>query len=78
MQFLLEAVMLTFAGGVIGMILGVGVSYVLSNSLSLVFTVSPASIGLAIGVSAGVGMLFGWYPAQKAANLQPIEALRYE
>jgi putative ABC transport system permease protein len=46
--------------------------------MNLPFTVSPASIALAIGVSGAIGIIFGWYPAQKAASLQPIEALRYE
>jgi len=77
-QFLTEAIILTFAGGVIGMIFGTATSYVISNFINLPFTLSLQSVLLAIGVSASVGILFGWYPAQKAANLQPIEALRYE
>ncbi|MBU0618718.1 ABC transporter permease [Patescibacteria group bacterium] len=77
-QFLLEAVMVTFVGGLIGIVLGVGVAYALSRSMSLPFALSIPSILLAFGVSAAIGVLFGWYPAQKAANLQPIEALRYE
>ncbi|HRN71372.1 MAG TPA: FtsX-like permease family protein, partial [Candidatus Woesebacteria bacterium] len=77
-QFLIEAILLTVVGGFIGMLFGVGVSYILSNIMTLPFTISLSSILLAIGVSGGIGILFGWYPAQKAANLQPIEALRYE
>jgi len=77
-QFLLEAVMVTFVGGLIGIVLGVGVAYALSRSMNLPFALSAPSILLAFGVSAAIGVLFGWYPAQKAANLQPIEALRYE
>jgi len=77
-QFLLEAVVITFIGGLIGVILGIGLSYVISNSMSLSFALSFSSILLAFGVSASIGVLFGWYPARKAANLQPIEALRYE
>lgn len=77
-QFLIEAVILTAAGGVIGMIVGIVASFFLSKALSLPFTVSPASVLLAIGVSGAIGIIFGWYPARKAANLQPIEALRYE
>jgi putative ABC transport system permease protein len=77
-QFLLEAIILTFTGGLIGMILGIGVSFGLSRILSMPFTISPTSVLLAIGVSGGIGILFGWYPAKTAANLQPIEALRYE
>lgn len=77
-QFLIEAIILTFSGGLIGMAVGITVSYILSNIMSLPFTVALSSILLAIGVSGAIGILFGWYPAQKAANLQPIEALRYE
>lgn len=77
-QFLLEAVILTAAGGLIGMVIGISVSYFLAQALNLPFTIAPASIVLAIGVSGAIGIIFGWYPARKAANLQPIEALRYE
>lgn len=77
-QFLIEAFMLTIFGGIIGMFLGIGISYVLSLIMKLPFVLSAFSIFLAIGVSGGIGILFGWYPAQKAANLSPIEALRYE
>lgn len=77
-QFLTEAVILTFVGGVIGMGLGILTSYIISNLTSFPFVLSPSSILLAIGVSAGIGILFGWYPARRASNLQPIEALRYE
>jgi len=77
-QFLTEAIILTFAGGVIGMIVGVLISIVISKLVSLPFAVSVNSIALAIGVSGAIGIIFGWYPARKASNLQPIEALRYE
>lgn len=77
-QFLLESIILTFTGGVIGIVFGIITSYVISNLTSSPFVISPASILLAFIVSAGIGILFGWYPAQKAAGLQPIEALRYE
>jgi putative ABC transport system permease protein len=77
-QFLTEAIILTFTGGVIGVILGTIVAYVLSNLVSFPFALSLGSIVLAFVVSAGIGILFGWYPARKAANMQPIEALRYE
>ena len=77
-QFLIESIILTFVGGVIGMVLGIGISFVASSFINLPFTLSSSSVLLAIGVSASIGILFGWYPAQKAANLQPIEALRYE
>ena len=77
-QFLLEAVILTLAGGIVGMIVGVVISYILSLVLNTPFVVSPPSVLLAIGVSAVIGIIFGWYPARQASRLQPIEALRYE
>lgn len=77
-QFLLEAVMITFVGGLIGVGLGTGVSFLISSSMSLPPTLSLSSVLLAFGVSAAIGIVFGWYPAQKAANLAPIDALRYE
>lgn len=77
-QFLIEAIMLTIIGGTIGMIVGILISLGVSKAMNLPFTISLSSIVLAIGVSGGIGILFGWYPARKASNLQPIEALRYE
>jgi putative ABC transport system permease protein len=77
-QFLIESIILTFLGGIIGMIIGILLSFTISKIIGLPFTISVGSIGLAIGVSGAIGILFGWYPARKAANLQPIEALRYE
>jgi len=77
-QFLIESIILTFAGGIIGMVVGIVASYVISHMINLPFALSFNSVLLAIGVSGAIGVLFGWYPAQKAANLQPIEALRYE
>ena len=77
-QFLIESIILTFAGGVIGMIFGVLTSFVIARLINAPFALSPGSVILAIGVSGAIGVIFGWYPARKAANLQPIEALRYE
>lgn len=77
-QFLVEAIMITFIGGAIGTLIGIAISAVLTNSMNLPFVLSISSVMLAFIVSAAVGILFGWYPAQKAAKLQPIEALRYE
>lgn len=77
-QFLIESIILTFTGGIIGIIIGVVGFFIYAKLNSSAFTVSINSILLAFLVSAGIGILFGWYPAQKAANLQPIEALRYE
>jgi ABC-type antimicrobial peptide transport system permease subunit len=77
-QFLVESIILTFTGGIIGIILGVLLSFGISVFSGSLFVVSPAAILLAFVVSAGIGVLFGWYPAQKASGLEPIEALRYE
>ncbi len=77
-QFLIESILLTFIGGLMGIILGVIASFAISKVSGSAFYVSLLSILLATLVSAGIGVLFGWYPARKAANLQPIEALRYE
>jgi putative ABC transport system permease protein len=77
-QFLVEAILLTFIGGIIGIILGVAASFLYSLFTASVFVVEPLSVFAAFIVSAGIGVLFGWYPASRAANLQPIEALRYE
>ena len=77
-QFLVESIILTFVGGVIGIGVGVLASYLISIFTGSPFVVSLNSILLAFAVSAGIGILFGWYPARRAANLQPIEALRYE
>jgi len=77
-QFLIESIILTIGGGLTGMVLGILLSYVISIFINLPFTISIFSIFLAIGVSGAIGILFGWYPAKKAADLSPIEALRYE
>ncbi len=77
-QFLTESAILTFVGGILGIILGVLASLIYSKVTSSTFYISPVSIILAFVVSAAIGILFGWYPARRAANLQPIEALRYE
>ncbi len=78
MQFLTEAVVLTFVGGIGGVLLGWCIAYLFS-SLGLIQTsVSLTSVLLAFGVSAFIGVIFGYYPAQRAAKLNPIDALRYE
>jgi len=77
-QFLVEAVMLTFIGGVVGVLLGWVISFGVSALGILQTTVSLSSVLLAFGVSAFIGIVFGYYPAQRASKLNPIEALRYE
>jgi putative ABC transport system permease protein len=77
-QFLVEAVVLTLLSGVIGVVLGWVVSIGLTRFASLHTSVSWQSIVLAFGVSAAIGIVFGFYPARRAAGLNPIEALRHE
>ncbi len=77
-QFLTEAVALTVVGGVIGILLGMAISFLVNYSGVLQTSVSFASVALAFGVSAAIGITFGYYPARRAAALNPIEALRYE
>jgi putative ABC transport system permease protein len=77
-QFLIESVTLSVVGGVVGVMLGVGASIAISKWLSWPTLVSPISIFIAVIFSMLVGVLFGYYPARKAASLDPIEALRYE
>ncbi len=77
-QFLAEAIALTFIGGAIGVVLGWGISYLVSLSGLVAARVTLSSVLLAFGVSAGIGIIFGWYPARRASNLNPIDALRYE
>ena len=79
LQFLAEAIVLTFLGGAIGILLGWVASLLVTHFVSALTTsISVSSILLAFGVSAAVGIIFGFYPARRAANLSPIEALRYE
>lgn len=79
LQFLAEAVVLTFFGGALGVVLGWVASLLVSRFVSQLTTqISISSIFMAFGVSAAVGIIFGFYPARRAANLSPIEALRYE
>ena len=77
-QFLAEAVALTFVGGAIGIALGWGIAFAVTLSGLVTAQVTLSSILLAFGVSAAIGIVFGWYPARRAANLNPIDALRYE
>jgi putative ABC transport system permease protein len=77
-QFLIEALSLSIAGGAIGIALGVGTSRFLAWKQQWPIVLSPTAILLAFGFSAAIGIFFGFYPAQKASRLDPIEALRYE
>ncbi len=77
-QFLVEAAAVSVFGGLMGIILGVSLAWIISASAGWVTVVSPISIILAFGVSAAVGITFGFVPARRAAALNPIECLRYE
>ncbi len=78
LQFLVEAVVMAATGGCIGILLGIGSSEVLKFWAQWPTLVSPAIVAIAFLFSGAVGIFFGFYPAQKAANLDPIDALRYE
>jgi len=77
-QFLAESIILTFSGGIIGIIFGIIASFIYSQVSQSAFIISPLSVLLAFFVSTAIGVIFGWYPARQAANKEPIEALRYE
>lgn len=78
MQFLTESIILSLIGGVIGIFFGLLLSYVASRLLSWPYVVSQKAIVISFLVCAFTGIFFGWYPAKKAANMDPISALRYE
>ncbi len=78
LQFLIEAVVLAALGGVIGMLLAVGASVGLSALMGVPFVFNPTVNALAFAFSAGIGVVFGFFPARRAARLDPIEALRHE
>lgn len=83
LQFLIESVFLTLLGGLIGLLCGIFLAYILALAITRIlsdyqFAVSLTSVLLAIGMAACTGLLFGIYPARKAADLSPMEALRYE
>ncbi len=77
-QFLIEAIMLSVTGGVIGVLLGVGASYGVNLLAHWPIAIQPWSIVMSFAVCTFTGVFFGWYPAKKAAMLDPIEAIRYE
>jgi putative ABC transport system permease protein len=78
MQFLVEAVTLSVFGGVVGIALGLGIAYTAVTLMSVPFVASPSIILLAFAFSAAIGMVFGYFPARRAAQMNPIDALRHE
>ena len=77
-QFLTEAVLLCLVGGLLGIVTGRLVSYLVSRYVGWPTATVMEAMLLAVGVSAGIGLIFGWYPAWKASRLDPIDALRHE
>ena len=77
-QFLIETMILSSAGGVLGVLVGIIIPTVVSSLTELDTVISWWSVSLSFGISVGIGVVFGWYPAQRAAALDPIEALRHE
>jgi putative ABC transport system permease protein len=77
-QFLTEAIVLCLAGGLIGLVIGIGATYAIAGVAGWPVLISGTIIGIGIGASAAVGIVFGYVPARQAAHLNPIDALRYE
>jgi len=77
-QFLIEAILLSFTGGIIGILLGVGAAFAVKQFANWPIYIQPWSIIMSFAVCTFTGIFFGWYPAKKAAKLDPIEAIRYE
>lgn len=78
LQFLIESIMLSLYGGIIGVVLGLAVSIIVSALLKVDFAFSGSAVALGVGFSTAVGIIFGWAPAKKASSLSPIDALRSE
>ena len=77
-QFLIEAILISITGGIIGILIGIGASYIVKELANWPIAIQSWSVILSFGVCTVTGVFFGWYPAQKAANLDPIDAIRYE
>jgi putative ABC transport system permease protein len=78
MQFLTEATLISLTGGIIGIVLGIVFALIIQRSTGILTIVSPLSIFVSFGVSAFIGILFGFMPARRAAEQDPVESLRYE
>jgi putative ABC transport system permease protein len=77
-QFLVEAVTLSLLGGVVGLAVGVGLIRVLTSALGWSMELPLSAVVMAVGTSAGIGIIFGFLPARRAARMDPITALRHE
>lgn len=77
-QFLIEAALLSISGGLLGIVFGIGASFLIKMLANIPIYIQPWSIFVSFGVCTFIGVFFGWYPAQKAARMNPIEAIRYE
>jgi putative ABC transport system permease protein len=78
MQFLTESILISITGGIIGILVGIAASKIIGSAMSWPVVVLPSSEILSFAVCTVIGVFFGWYPARKASNLDPIDALRYE
>jgi putative ABC transport system permease protein len=78
LQFLMESIILSIIGGLAGIVLGVGGSFLVSKFAGWLVVVTYSAVSLSFAFSASVGILFGFWPARRASLLSPIEALRYE
>jgi len=77
-QFMIEAIIISFTGGIIGVLIGMGASFLVKMVISWPISIQPYSVILSFMVCTMIGVFFGWYPAKKASQMDPIEALRYE
>ena len=77
-QFMIEAILISFTGGIIGVLIGIGASFLVKAAISWPISIQPYSVILSFVVCTMIGVFFGWYPAKKASQMDPIEALRYE
>ena len=77
-QFLIESIVVSCVGGLIGILLGIAGTYFLGKAMSIEAVAAASVMLLSAGFSVAIGVFFGWYPANKASKLNPIEALRFE